>query len=60
MLYDAILLVNHTTYYMHNIITVLEITVGHQPFSDQFQYLTSQNSFCSDKFTVRTFSMGSH
>jgi len=33
-------------------ITVLEITVGHWPFSDQFQYLTDQNSFCSDKFTV--------
>jgi len=31
---------------------VLEITVGHRPFSDQFQYLTDQNSFCSDKFTV--------
>jgi len=31
---------------------VLEITVSHRPFSDQFQYLTDQNSFCSDKFTV--------
>jgi len=30
----------------------LEITVGHQPFSNQFQYLTDQNSFCLDKFTV--------
>jgi len=33
-------------------IAVIEITVGHRPFSNQFQYLTNQNSFCSDKFTV--------
>jgi len=31
---------------------LLEITVGHRPFSNQFQYLTDQNSFCLDKFTV--------
>jgi len=33
-------------------LAVLEITVGHWPLSDQIQYLTEQNSFCSDKFTV--------
>ena len=33
-------------------ITVLEITVGHWSFSDQIQYLTKQNLFYSDKFTV--------
>ena len=32
--------------------TMLEITVGHWPFSDQFQHLTDQNPFWSAKFTV--------
>ena len=32
--------------------TVLEITVGHWPFSDQFQHLADQNPFWSAKFTV--------
>ena len=36
---------------------VLEITVGHWPFSDQFQHLADQNPFWSAKFTVH-FSMG--
>ena len=33
------------------IISVLEITVGHWPFSDQFQHLADQNPFWSAKFT---------
>ena len=32
--------------------TVLEITVGHWPFSDQFQHLTDQNPLWSVKFPV--------
>ena len=32
--------------------TVLEITVGHWPFSDQFQHLADQNPFWSAKFTI--------
>ena len=32
--------------------TVLEITVGHRPFSDQFQYLADQNPFWSALFLV--------
>ena len=32
--------------------TVLEITVGHWPFSDQFQYLADQNTFQSANFTA--------
>jgi len=32
--------------------TVLEITVGHWPFPDQFQYLANQNPFWSANFTV--------
>ena len=32
--------------------TVLEITVGHWPFSDQFQHLANQNPFWLAKFTV--------
>ena len=35
----------------HNV-AVLEITVGHWPFSDQFQHLADQNPFWSAKFTV--------
>ena len=31
---------------------VLEITVGHWPFSDQFQHLAKQNPFWLTKFTV--------
>ena len=31
---------------------VLEITVGHWPFSDQFQHLADQNPFWSAKFPV--------
>ena len=31
---------------------MLEITVIHWPFSDQFQYLADQNPFWSAKFTV--------
>jgi len=34
------------------IIAVLGITVGHWPFSDQFQHLASQNPFWSANFTV--------
>ena len=33
-------------------VSVLETTVGHWPFSDQFQHLADQNSFWSAKFTV--------
>ena len=33
-------------------VSVLEITVGHWPFSDQFQHLADQNPFWSAKFTV--------
>ena len=32
--------------------TVLEITVGHRPFSDQFQHLADQNPFWSAIFPV--------
>ena len=39
-------------HYSYNIQTVLEITVGHWPFSDQFQHLADQNPFWSAKFTV--------
>ena len=38
-----------------SVVTVLEITVSHWPFSDQFQHLANQNPFWSAKFT---FSMG--
>jgi len=34
------------------IFTVLEITVGHWPFSNQFQHLAEQNLFLSANFTV--------
>ena len=33
--------------------TMLEITVSHWPFSDQFQHLADQNPFWSTKFPVR-------
>ena len=33
-------------------VSVLEITVGHWPFSDQFQHLADQNPFWLAKFTV--------
>jgi len=33
-------------------IAVLEITVGHWPFSNQFQHLADQNPFWSANFTV--------
>ena len=33
-------------------ISVLEITVGHWPFSNQFQHLADQNPFWSAKFTI--------
>ena len=32
--------------------SVLEITVSHWPFSDQFQHLADQNPFWLTKFTV--------
>ena len=31
---------------------MLEITVGHWPFSDQFQHLADQNPFWSAKFIM--------
>ena len=34
---------------------VLEITVGLIPFSDQFEYLTNQNTFCSAKYFTYNF-----
>jgi len=36
----------------NNINTVLEITVDHWPFSNQFQHLADQNLFWSANFTV--------
>ena len=36
----------------HHIQPVLEITVGHWPFSDQFQHLADQNQFWSAIFPV--------
>ena len=33
-------------------VPVLEVTVGHWPFSDQFQPLANQNRFWSAKFPV--------
>ena len=33
-------------------LAVLETTVGHLPFSNQFQHLADQNPFWSAKFTV--------
>jgi len=33
-------------------VSVLEITVGHWPFSDQFQHLADQNLFWLANFTV--------
>jgi len=30
----------------------LEITIGHWPFSDQFQHLADQNPFWSANFTI--------
>ena len=38
--------------HMYVCTSVLEITVGHWPFSDQFQHLADQNPFWSAKFTV--------
>ena len=38
--------------------SVLEITVGHWPFSDQFQHLADQNPFWSAIRIFCTFSMG--
>jgi len=35
--------------------TVLEITVGHWPFSNQFQHLADQNPFWLANFTVHFF-----
>ena len=44
----------HACVYIGHLITVpvLEITVGHWPFSDQFQHLAEQNPFRLAKFTV--------
>ena len=45
---------NVTDYFSDMIMdnTVLEITVGHQPFSDQFQHLADQNPFLTAIFPV--------
>ena len=37
---------------MHPIYTVLEITAGHWPFSNQFQHLANQNPFWLAEFIV--------
>ena len=36
---------------------MLEITIGHWPFSDQFQHLADQNPFWLAKFPIATISM---
>ena len=41
----------HVKFPIHNG-AVLEITVGHWPFSDQFQHLADQNPFWSAIFPV--------
>ena len=35
--------------------SVLEITIGHWQFSDQYQHLADQNPFWSAKFPVRFY-----
>ena len=42
----------HMHKYTHISRVVLEITVGHWPFSDQFQHLANQNPFWSAKFPM--------
>jgi len=51
-------MISGSIFYVRNILwgpltsAVLEITVGHWPFSIQFQHLADQNSFWSANFTV--------
>jgi len=42
----------YTKFSSYTYSTVLEITVGHWPFSEQFQHLADQNPFWSANFTA--------